>query len=63
MTNQMSDDPTSYEREGYDLCYCGCTRGEHDPSGRCHFCFECEGFEYDHDATCVAAALGGAGEP
>jgi hypothetical protein len=48
------DDDTSYEREGWDICYCGCTRGEHNATGRCDYCFDCDGFTLDEDATLMA---------
>jgi len=53
---QETDEPLG--DDGWDLCFCGCTRNDHDPSGRCRFCFsdDCGGFEYDHESTCIAGA-------
>jgi hypothetical protein len=52
-------EPESVDESQWDLCFCGCTRAEHDEqTGMCLYCFEddCGGFEYDHDSTVIAAA-------
>ena len=52
-----------FEPEDFDLCFCGCSRVEHDPvTGACMFCFpeDCSGFTYDEDATVAALAAIGA---
>ena len=46
------------ESDAWHVCGCGCTRAEHDKvTGKCLYCFEddCGGFEYDEEATVIAA--------
>lgn len=31
------------------LCYCGETEDEHDVTGRCRYCTDCDRFTYDED--------------
>lgn len=53
-------EPEVADDSQWDLCYCGCTRAEHNATtGRCEYCFEedCGGFTYDHEMTVLAAAF------
>jgi hypothetical protein len=54
---ELPDDPQAE----FDLCGCGCWRSEHDDSGRCRYCFDCEGFTYDEEGTVLANSMSGAG--
>ena len=51
----MSENLESFA-EQFRLCYCGCEARQHREDGSCMYCFpdDCQGFEYDEEATIMA---------
>lgn len=48
------DDPSPLSIDQFRICYCGCGESSHRNGGRCRECGECDGFEFDEEATLEA---------